>query len=307
MRDNRKPSKIALLGIALVLIMVSAVIASAVPNGSVIQGNEEENLVIVESTYNNIDYVFKVTGKGNVPHYHFYEKADGELEPADVSFHVKFIQLIEFNDINDDGFDAGEQVPGGGHMLALPSVDWNYKIDTAAKIFNFTTPEGSTPWVRLVNHYDVANELKFDIELRDWDWLRDDSELALRFDVTANPEPEIDPEDVVALATSKGVRFDYGDDKTAFFNSSTEAEITTESGTSTQTVKIKVRIMDEDDDIGASVYLSYPHFTKLSHDPTVGFGDRSAVSEFPILQTSLFIVGMATIGILGILVIRRRY
>jgi len=310
LRNKIKSAKSALLGAALVLIMVSAATATAVLEDSQARHNAGLNLVVVEGT----NYVFKVTGMGNVPHYQFYEKtepstpSEGEEsiqeseipEPANIVYHVKFVQLIEFNDTNEDGkFDANEKVSGGGHQLALPSVKWDYTIDEGTKTFNFTAPEDSKPWIRLVNHYDTESLLKFDIELKDWNWIREDSELALRFDVTTDPEHA---GAVTVTEVENGVRFEY-DTEIAYFVSSLEATI---DGTLTSdSVGVAVSLTEENN--GARVYISYPHFKiSVHHDPTIGFGELPGVSMFPTFQLILFFAVIATIGILSGWVIRRR-
>jgi len=310
LRNKIKSAKIALLGATLVLIMASAATATAVFEGTQARHNAGLNLVVVEGT----NYVFKVTGMGNVPHYQFYEKtepstpSEGEEtiqeseipEPANVVYHIKFVQLIEFNDTNGDKkFDANEQVPGGGHQLALPSIKWDYTIDEGTKTFNFTAPEGSKPWIQLVNHYDNESLLKFDIELKDWNWIREDSQLALRFDVTMDPEHA---EAVTVTEVDNGVSFKY-DDEPSYFVSSLNATI---DGTFTPD-SVGVAVITTEENNGARVYISYPHFEiSVRHDPTIGFGELPGVSMFPMFQLSLFFAVIVTIGILSVWVIRRR-
>jgi len=286
--------------------MVSAVSTTAAQNEPKVRANAGKNQVIIEGS----KYTFKVTGKGNVPHYQFYENAEAattaqgqgnqaedEPEPENVIYHVKFVKLVEFNDTNEnEQFDAGEQVPGGGHTLALPSVDWDYSIDEDTQTFTFTAPEETKPWIQLTNHYDDENMLKFDIELREWQWIREDSELALRFDVTASAEQEAD---VTVNAETTGVSFEF-EGETAYFVSSLTAEIDEESAD----VGVTVSIAEEDN--GAQIYLSYPHFSdSIYHDPTVGFGDL-LVSEFSILPISFLVMGISIIGIDVMLMFRRR-
>ena len=100
-------------------------------------------------------------------------------------------------------------------------------------------------------------------------------------------------------AEPDGVSFEFEGDK-AYFVSSLTAEIDEESAD----VGVTVNITEEDN--GAQVYLSYPHFSdSIYHDPTVGFGDP-LVSEFSPLSSSVFVIGIAIIGIVGIFRIRRR-
>ena len=142
---------------------------------------------------------------GEVVHFQFWNTSDPEIV-----YHVKFVSIVEFIDENGDGtYQFNETV--GGSMLAFSSLTWEF-----SGFQNITNDNGETVGVKFsfnstgvqglfrqenlevdiicymffedaeVDGVSVKGltELKFTIVIKNWDWMRDNSMLALRWDVT---------------------------------------------------------------------------------------------------------------------------
>jgi hypothetical protein len=125
-----------------------------------------------------------------------------------MNYTVIFKQLIEYQDLNEDGvFQYNESLPGMP-LLTLTSVKWIFSGFTTeqdgdvitALHFNFTSEEimvglyaGLDITIsmhlyledQVIEGYELEGgaEVKFDIYLSDWPWQEEDSNLAIRFDI----------------------------------------------------------------------------------------------------------------------------
>ena len=152
----------------------------------------------------------------------------------------------------------------------------------------FSTPTSSdTPALTLINHYDpkLPNRLKFDIRIAHWEWKSPSNRLALQFDVLSEKDPEAPNREF-----ENGVELE----ENAYFESATTA-IADENP-----VSVGISI-DQN-----SVYLAYPHFDNLEHDPVIGFRGVPGVIKGITTTNYGFTVLFATALIVIVVYSRRR-
>ena len=256
-------------------------------------------------------FTVKVTAMGEVVHFLFWNTSDPE-----VVYHVKFVSMAEFIDENGDNvYQFNETV--GGSMLTFQSMEWEF-----SGFQNITDANGETIGVKFsfnstgvqglfrqenlevdivcymffedaeVDGVSVKGltELKFTIVIKDWDWMRDDSMLALRWDISwsnvteegevkpcvegrdidmskemAEERPMEDKEDRKALEIKCGEQLGYFDYTAKALVDGAEGEATASYATCEDCIR---------------VFLCYPHFTnELVHDPVIGVTTTTVEAE----------------------------
>jgi len=246
-------------------------------------------------------FTVQVTAMGEVVHFQFWNTSDPEIV-----YHVKFVSIVESVDENGDGtYQFNETV--GGSMLTFPSLTWefsgfqnitNANGETIGVKFSFNSSEMRDPRQQNleidivcymffedteVNGVPVngLTDLKFTIVIRNWSWTREDSMLALRWDISwsnitdekdvkpcvagrdislsggmTEEEPIEGKEGKKALEIRCGKQLGYFDYTATIIVDGSEGEATASYITCEDCIR---------------VFLCYPHFsTKIVHDPIIG-------------------------------------
>jgi len=234
---------LVILAITLVLSVIHPALAgrSDPQDEGRVEYNTQENKATVSSN----GYIFSFIGRGGVPFYRF-------SDPNNRTYFVKFMKLIEFTDEDADGkYSSKEAIPRGKY--SLPSADWSFTINDIDQTFTFSTPSNAdTPAISLVNQYTTEQPelLKFDIQIANWMWIDTANMLALQFDVLSEKDTDTGADEL-----ENGVELE----ENAYFESSTIAKVDGEEASVGITIENK------------SVFLAYPHFDNLEHDPIIGF------------------------------------
>jgi hypothetical protein len=174
----------------------------------------QEQNKLVTITYDSI--TVKVNAGGMVPKFQYIESNSG------FEYNVQLKTISEYLDFNEDGAfqynetaiwtgDPDPPMPPQPNVLALSSIRWvfsGFDVEYAAGAaevvtaihFSFVSDLVMVPYFgdlemeihahmylndNTTDGYTVAGktELKFDIVLRNWEWQRNDTNLALRFDI----------------------------------------------------------------------------------------------------------------------------
>jgi len=267
-----------------------------------------------EVTLNINDLTLMVNAGGQVPKFHY------QLESG-LSMNIMFKLLAEFYDFNEDGVFQynetniwGSEPPGIGEIryttiLALPSVTWEFsgfepeEVDgtTVAVHFNFTSTSISDPFYaglelaieahlymedQIIDGYALegGRELKFDLIVKNWPWQKDDTNLAIRFDIsTDNDEDEIEQEPGKPIDTGsdttgmeqkaehtedvkQAVTINH-DDVEGYFAYATQSQ--NRINNEYQTKGVEASYCTDGDNI--QYYLCFEHFDdELIYDPSIG-------------------------------------
>ncbi|MCG3221601.1 MAG: hypothetical protein H7641_09505 [Candidatus Heimdallarchaeota archaeon] len=188
--------KITLIGLGFIALMVLTMGSQAAPEQGIdyewkngIATVETENVTISVNTF------------GNLPGFH-YKLASG------LNYTVIFKQLIEYEDLNEDGVFQSNESLTGMPFLTLTSISWifsDFDVEETEGLvtaihFNFTADEiigvlyddlDITIAMHLyledqvIDGYELVGgtELKFDLYINGWPWDADTNLLALRFDI----------------------------------------------------------------------------------------------------------------------------
>ncbi len=302
-------NKSHMFGLLFVSLMLVSMIQVASGDNNGLQYSEENKNVTI--SYENMTLV--VNAGGQVPMFHL-ELNDG------FGFNVIFKQIAEYYDTNNDGaFQYNETTitseqqgkPDIHHsnILALPSVKWDFsgfntESDDNGKIiaihFNFTSESIRDPAYadfniqirahlyldnQTIDNYTIigGQELKFDIAMSNWPWIRNDTNLALRFDITPlkngnkikNPNGgEINTHDNITGQEHKvenqhmnKAQFEIGNDtEKGFFAYANQARY----NDSNQFGSVNASYATLGDG-SVQTYLSFEHFDSVEYDPSIGY------------------------------------
>lgn len=239
-----------------------------------------------------------VTGGNNVPFYHI------QLTNSNKSYEIKFQNLQEFVDSNNDGqFQNSELVPLSS--TSFPGLGWNFSgfntvNDTNGNIqnvnFNFT--HTATTSISLNNHIDVANgnQVKFDILLNNYLWQSSNTsaKLAIKIQVAGG--------NLTAGANANDLSFGSG-----FFNTvSTASSPNGNVGVTTQIVNTN------------TFYIIFDHFSSnITLDPLFGVLSTSGSTSGPTSNTSPssthstpgfeVIALLGGLAVIGLITAKKRY
>ncbi|MFQ6126509.1 MAG: hypothetical protein ACE5R6_18135 [Candidatus Heimdallarchaeota archaeon] len=244
------------------------------------QGRVEYDAKENKATVGSNGYTFSFVGRGSPPFYRF-------SNPTNRTYLVKFMKLIEFADEDGDGkYSPKEAILRGSY--SLPSADWGFTINDAAQTFTFSTPsKARSPAISLVNHYAPTQpeRLKFDIQITNWAWHDATTMLALQFDVISEQDL-----DTATRELENGVELAGN----AYFESSTIAMVNNEEDTVGITIAEK------------SVFLAYPHFDNLEHDPSLGFrGVPGVIGRITTTHYSYMVLIASVLLVIGVYSRRR--
>lgn len=291
---------LAFTAIALSLLMVSSSSVMAATNGQGIHYQYNPGSKQVTLTTPTLDV--RVSTDGNVPHFMFWDPRF--TDPATrINYHVQFIQLIEFNDTDDDGTFTAETDHVIDPILGLGRVDWDFSgflteedegITTAVH-FNFTLNyvQGTgfeTLYMELRCHINATNnnELKFDVVISGWPWASSDTLLALRWDLMVTmPGMHQYQHAYSHRYENRNYSFDG-----AFFAYKHSANAGNET--------VDVTCNYEDHPEHTRFYLVYPNFGDelFVHDPVIGL-DGSVVPPNALLPI-LIVIGAGALACLVI-------
>ncbi len=266
------------------------------------------------ATITTANITVSVNAPGNVPTLHF--KTESGLE-----YNVMFKQLLEYEDLNEDGAFQYNETIEGFPMVSLTSLQWLFsgfvtdEVDGEIQAihFNFTSDEivgMISPDLevniamhlyledQIIDGYELLGgaEFKFDLFISGWDWANNDTLLALRFDITPGEGYEIKNQNNQTVDTT--------------INTTNEEEKVTPLAD-----LIKQRFSIENDENGAffgyanqskimkeeqlsygsvnasvsttgdgsmQLFLSFEQFDELHYDPSLGTDDSSDSDSVPI-------------------------
>ena len=249
------------------------------------------------------DVEIKVNTFGNVPIFH-YNKAAG------LNYTVLFKQLVEYQDLNEDGVFQYNENLAGSPIFSLMSVKWTFsgfEVEEEAGIttavhFNFTSSQIMgvfQPDLEIVitahlylegqeiDGYELeAGELKFDLYISGWDWAEVDSFLAVRFDITPSEGAQFrnthgQPVDTGVNSTNLEKKAQLVENKMKQqFNISAANEVGYFGFANQSQIKTLAENQYRHSNVNASyssngagtlqVFLSFEHFDELIYDPSIG-------------------------------------
>jgi hypothetical protein len=243
----------------------------------------------------------------------------------DFDYHMRFLSIYEIDDINENGvYDHGID-PHISTKFMLPTTDWDFsgfateteEGNITAVHFNFTStasfdprPEGMTgewnnTWepetdvfVQILVHIDMdrPNEVKFDLVIDGWSWVREnDSLLVFQFVITESNHGDGEPENAPRYFNRTSTKFEFSNGYMEYEPTALAAQnILDVQASHERTTGLYA---------GESVYLSFPYFGNdtLFYDPIVGINTASvdsAAASIIDIQT-LYLVG----GVIGVVAI----
>ncbi len=276
-------------------------------------GYQEQNGLV---TLTVDDLTIMVNAGGQVPKFHY------QLESG-LSFNIMFKLMAEYYDFNEDGvfqFNEinvwGNNTPAPGEIrystiLALPSVVWEFsgfvpeEVDETivAVHFNFTSTSILDPFYsdlelaivahlylndQIIDGYEIegGRELKFDLNVRNWPWQKDDTNLAIRFDISSdNTDDELEQEPGIPVDTGSNTTGE--EQKAIHTENEVKQEVTIRHGdvegyfayANQSQNRINNEYVDEivtasyctDGENTLQYYLSFEHFDdELIYDPSIG-------------------------------------
>lgn len=282
--------KTGMLFLTIIMLLASVMLRSQV---GIAQVDPEEKRMVLGSG----DFQIEVNGGGQVPFYHF--------NISDTAFFLKFQQIVQYNDTNGNQiYDAGELVGEQSSTLQLPSVQWvlTSKSTDSTIDFNFTSSKINNPnfedlQIGLNNHYTTGDlAVKFDIIISGWPFVVEATGLSLEFELSWSQDS------LSKVSNDTGIYL-YNDteDLVAFFDITSEIEITIGDVTTDQLAILNDTASEHASKL--NVYLNYPRFDKLVHDPEFG---TSKVAIIPLTNPTAIILWLeenVKAGFLGLTVI----
>ena len=319
----------------------------------------EENSNQITFKYYDLEFISKAGG--SVPKFQFLKEAGFEFSEG-FSFNVQFKSITEYMDYNEDGaFQYDETglwkdiTPSGpvySNVLALSAVDFTFdgfRVDyedvtedqqeVTAVHFDYISESISVPnytefEITITVHMYLADqeiegyeimggaEMKFDVTMRNWPWQRDDSMLALRFDIipTTNTHRINDTNGQVinTVLNSTGEeykvqsqeqvkeQFTLGDEQyQAFFAYATQAKYNISNTYQYRTVNASYSSVG---DGTVQTYLSFEHFDdEVVYDPSIGTTIGPEIDDTNATGTiELVALSAGTVVIVALIVQRKR-
>jgi len=305
-------------------------------------------------TFSYYDMHFIAKAGGSVPKFQF-------MTDAGFEYAIMFHSLVEYLDYNEDGvyqFDETglwkEDAPPGpvfSNTLPLSSVrfefsgfdvEYNGIAETEQELlavhFNYTSQTIMAPnygdfEITIVVHlyvndqvidgYDVLGnqEMKFDLIMNNWPWQREDTNLAMRFDIipmnvaynyrlndtNGNPVNMNDNTtgyEYKVLNHGDGVKeqFSIGDEQyEGFFAYANQAKYLINNSYEYKQVNCSV---SSQGDGTVQTYLSFEHFDdEITYDPSVGTLEDPVIDEAGFGTIEIITIG--TVSILAVTLIGR--
>ena len=300
----------------------------------------------VTFSYNDMHFIAKAGGQ--VPKFQFM--IDNDFE-GDFEYAVMFHSLTEYLDYNQDGIfqfnESGlwqQETPAGpvfSSTLSLSAVRFAFSgfnveyidgtEDLYAVHFNYTSETINAPnysgfEITIVVHiymddqvidgYELkgGQEMKFDIIMNNWPWQRDDTNLAMRFDIIPmnsaytyrlndtngkplNTDNNTTGYEYQVLNHGEAVKeqFSIGDEKyQAFFAYANQAQYLINNSYEYKTVNCSVSSLG---DGSLQTYLSFEHFDdEITYDPSIG-----SLEDLSLDETGFGVVEIVTISAVSVL------
>ncbi len=276
-----------------------------------------------------------VTADGKVLHFMYWNTSD-----PSIVYHAKFVQIMEYIDRNGDGaFQYNEVVSGS--MFSISAVDFAFSgfeniTDSNGDVIGIKFSFNSTNVDDIrqsnleldvicflfykdtkVDGIDVngLTEMKFTIVIKNWKWVRNDSNLAVRFDLTWSNSSD----KPMARVGDNHFDFQHGEGvEHRISNTAREKrriEMTYKGVTGYLDYIPDVNVDEKNAVTNATysvyndhmrVFFAYPHFNNtLVHDPIIGVTTETEASSVSIEGTlgQLMTSDYLTYGVLAIVVI----
>ena len=285
---------------------------------------------IASITTDNV--TISVNAQGNIPVVHY------TLESG-LTYNVMLKQLIEYQDLNEDGaFQYNESLPGVP-IFTLTSAKWlfsGFETDEVADVvtaihFNFTLEQmmgllyqdlDITIAFHLymddvdIGGYDLVGgtELKFDLYISGWAWEEVDSLLAIRFDITPAEGSQIrnqhnQPIDATINTTNNEMKLQNKAEMKQKFEIEQEGNKAYFAYANQSRIKNQYESQYRYSEVNGScstsgegtlqLFLSFEHFDELIYDPSLGTDD-SGITETSIAWVSAIVLPILAIAVLKI-------
>ncbi|MHA1992425.1 MAG: hypothetical protein ACW981_17235 [Candidatus Hodarchaeales archaeon] len=275
----------------------------AAPGGMHVNYNIENRYSELEST----NARFLVNGQFGVPYYQW-----GSLHNRSLgNLHLE--KLVEYTDLNGDGlFQENESVQ---ELIFLRNTVWEFsrmKANDTTIVFSFYTTEVSAPGFEsvFINFTNFLNrdsqELKFDIEIKDWPWDSDSNRLGLKFRFGMNVFTQrihhrhmynktIDN----PLNNSDHEGLYYRDNKSGLISNYFSSVNTAWADVPTNSIEVTSQFDTSLGLLSADIYLNYEYFgDQLIHDPILGVGDALDDSVRTISEVLSFLIDKSGLAII---------
>lgn len=297
--------------IAIIIVPVGATLVgqNSGTNDPLDDENNGENETKMEKSDNKVvlssgDFQIEVNARGQVPFYHFNTTVDN------VRFFLKFQQLVQFKDENDNNkYDPGEEI---GEKLQLPSVKWEVVIitdtDTEEEFvfhsIEINNQEYKDASIELINHFTGESpSVKFDINISNWAFVEEATGLALEFELNwSRGGNEGDGMSLKKESDDTSIYLRNDDDIIlAYFESASDVEVDGDLVTD----GAKLHDTASANASKVNIFLSYPRFSDtLFHDPTFG-ATSSAIAEMPTNPSAIapWLIENVIVGFLAVTVI----
>lgn len=258
------------------------------------------------------------------PHY----ISDSNTSQIELEFSVMFSEIVEYVDNDADGmfndsFDTEISILELNDFKDPVYTVSNISLDTKLYYIQFTTSDDVfTAHIYLVEEFEIVNntlitpiETKIDIEINNYNYLNDTSQLALYTKLESEVEYEIEEE-------TEDEESGYSEDESSVYteiNNYIGFFSWKENATIDDVIEnVLVSQIDDDDDEPneQKIYLNYPRGTLIYHDPKIGVeglvsttdgsggtdgtNGTNGDSTIPGYET-LAILGVSILGIVGII------
>ena len=312
------------IGLGFILLLFVTLQVEAVPGAGI--EYEHKNGIATIATDN---VTISVNAQGNIPVVH-YTLASG------LTYNVMFKQLIEYQDLNEDGaFQYNESLPGVP-IFTFTSAKWLFSgfetdlvgEDISAIHFNFTLDQMMGLLyqdldITIVFHlymddvdiggYDLVGgtELKFDLYISGWAWEEVDSLLALRFDITSAEGSQIRNQhnqqlETTVNTTNNEIKQQNTEEIKQKFEIQQEGNKAYFAYANQSRIKNQYESQYRYSEVNGScsssgdgilqLFLSFEHFDELIYDPSLGTDD-SGVAETSIAWMSAIILPILAVAV----------
>ncbi|MFX1378633.1 MAG: hypothetical protein ACFFA4_06030 [Promethearchaeota archaeon] len=280
----------------------------------------EDNIISIESVLrtetgkNKIEFEISNESEGLSFKVEFtpnYNPASNNSQ-IQLEFEVTFKQIVEYVDVDADGIftesvDEEISVTSLDDFKAPIYTISDISLDTKMHYIVLTTTDDVfTAHVYFVEEFEIINETlitptetKIDIEINNYNYVNDSSQLALYTKLESEVNYKMDDkteDETSGYAEDESSAFTMQNSFIGFFSWKENATI---DGVSKNVLVSQI----EDDDFEPNeqkIYLNYPRGTLIYHDPKIGIGLPLASQMIPG-YTILIIALVSVLGITGII------
>ncbi|MHA1984715.1 MAG: hypothetical protein ACW967_10195 [Candidatus Hodarchaeales archaeon] len=273
------------------------------PGGMHVNYNLETRFSEVESSRAR----FLVNGRFGIPFYQW-----GSLHNRSLgNLHLE--KLVEYTDFNGDGmFQENESVQ---ELIFLGNTRWEFsrmKANDTTIVFSFYTGEVSafgfeSVFINFTNFLNRdSQELKFDIEIKDWPWDSDSNRLGLKFRFGMNVFTQRihhrhmynrTMDNPINKSNHEGLY--YRDNKSGLISNYFSSVNTAWADVPTNSIEVTSQFDTSLGLLSADIYLNYEYFgDQLIHDPILGVGDALDDSVTTISEVLSFLIDKPGLAII---------